>query len=82
MVVKFILVRRNGVPEIIFGKGERFHSGIADREGIARSQIMGGGYADRVEKRIYGISKAFGPYDQEIVQHLLPDWNILPSSSA
>ncbi|OGD31809.1 hypothetical protein A3C91_00065 [Candidatus Azambacteria bacterium RIFCSPHIGHO2_02_FULL_52_12] len=79
MAVKMIVAKINNQPKIVFGDrhySDDYHSDIAERMGIPKSAVLGGGIADVASRRIYGTSYGFGPYNPTLVRGLLPDWTV------
>ena len=84
MAVKMIIARINGQLQVVLGDRDfrdDYHSNIAERVGIPKSAVLGGGIADAASKRIFGTSYGFGPYDPAVVRGLLPDWTVEHPSS-
>jgi hypothetical protein len=81
--VKFITVKTSKGIVIIFGdENDEYHHKIAEKNGIDpedKTRITGGGIAYKEIKLIAGESTWYGEYDQEVVQSLLPDWDVWES---
>ena len=78
MIVKFIVTKDK---KVFFGTdwfSREYHSDIAKANRVPEENIAGGGVANFENKIIYGNSRGFGPYDQAIIQELLPDWDVRP----
>ncbi len=73
VVAKFIVAG----GKIYWGEVRKRHIVIAMRNSIPFDTITGGGLARPLDKIIRTSSSArFGPYSQEEVQRLLPDWEV------
>lgn len=79
MIVKFIVT----AERIVFGDehySQNLHSDIAEKNRIPANEVRGGGLADTGEKRVFGTSYGFGPYDPKTVARLLNGWTVeIPS---
>lgn len=80
MVVKFIATA-NGT---VFGDKpyhDDMHADVARRYGIPGIYVRGGGLANLTERRIFGTSYGFGPYDPKAIRAFLPDWQVAEPSN-
>ncbi|OGZ08206.1 MAG: hypothetical protein A3C93_00975 [Candidatus Lloydbacteria bacterium RIFCSPHIGHO2_02_FULL_54_17] len=75
MIVKFIVT----AGRIVFSDehyASNLHSDVAEENGIPAEEVEGGGLADTVQRRIFGTSYGFGPYDPGVVARILDNWTI------
>lgn len=75
MIVKFIQT----AEVLVFGNMSYvldLHADVAHENRVEARMVEGGGIADLKEKRIYGTSYGFGPYNAARVRTLLPDWSV------
>ncbi len=75
MIVKFIQT----AEALVFGNKSYIldlHADVAYENRVEERKVEGGGIADLKEKRIYGTSYGFGPYNAVRVRALLPDWSV------